>query len=93
MKTPFKVFEIFPKLYVKGCAAALNENESHYRPPPGPGSTTFQSRGQAFFANFFVTYYQKNACTFGREWCYTLSMRWGIGFHPKSKVALYVQLH
>jgi hypothetical protein len=26
-------FENFTKLYVRGSAAALNENESHYRPP------------------------------------------------------------
>lgn len=32
MKTPFNIFAIFPKLYVKGSAAALDENESHYRP-------------------------------------------------------------
>lgn len=33
IKTPFKVFVIFPKLYVRGSARELDENESHYRPP------------------------------------------------------------
>jgi len=33
MKTPFNVFAFFPKWYVWSSASALNENESHYRPP------------------------------------------------------------
>jgi len=47
MKTPFNVFAIFPKLYVKGSARELNENESHYRPP----YTASRPGGQAFFCD------------------------------------------
>ena len=51
-------------------------------PSPGPEPTTFLSRGQAFFANFFVTYYQKNACTSGAGYERMLASAGGLALGP-----------
>ena len=56
-----------PKLYVWGCPAAANENESHYRPPSKDHATfTFGFSGEKQkLAGKIVKYYQKIICSRG----------------------------
>jgi hypothetical protein len=42
----FLWFRKYPKLYVWGCGLAVNENESHYRPPYGLRVFALRDKGQ-----------------------------------------------
>jgi len=70
VKRYFWLASKIPKLYVLGCAAALDENGSHYR-PPGPAHSTNPGPESS---DFFVTYYQKKGCTFGARYATMCNM-------------------
>jgi hypothetical protein len=58
----FLWFRKYPKLYVWGCGLAVNENESHYRPPYGLRVFALRDKRQNSREKI-VKYYQKIICS------------------------------